>query len=146
MLKTFLFDQVPPCIMCLQYRGGYHEYCGGYHEYCGGYLEYRGGVQCSNNKRFFPTILNTPTVLMISPHVHHDIPTVLMISPTVLNIPTVLKIFPTVLNIPHGTQDIPHMHYDIPHGTEHPHGTPHIIQGEYWSSHTALFRAVLSVV
>ena len=28
----------------------------------------------SNNKRFQPTVLNTPTVLMISPHIYHDIP------------------------------------------------------------------------
>ena len=32
---------------------------------------------------------------------------------------------PTVLNTPHGTQDIPHMHHGIPHGTDHPHGTAH---------------------
>ena len=30
---------------------------------------------------------------------------------------------PTVLNTSHGTHDIPHMHHDIPHGTEHPHST-----------------------
>ena len=30
---------------------------------------------------------------------------------------------PTVLNTLHGTHDIPHMHHDSPHGTEHPHGT-----------------------
>ena len=32
-----------PCIMCVQYIGGYHEYIGGYHEYTGGYHEYIGG-------------------------------------------------------------------------------------------------------
>ena len=69
------------------------------------------------------------------------------------NTPTVLMISPTVLNTLHGTQDIPHIYHDIPHGTEHPsrysrypphgthdipHGTEHppqycthIIQGGY---------------
>ena len=32
-----------PCIMCVQYIGGYHKYIGGYHEYIGGYHEYIGG-------------------------------------------------------------------------------------------------------
>ena len=32
-----------PCIMCVQYRGGYHDKCGGYLEYSWGYHEYRGG-------------------------------------------------------------------------------------------------------
>ena len=105
--------------------GGYHEYrgglswvpwgmfstVGGYHDACGGYHEYRGGCSVpwgdiilwnlstvggyhdtcegiswvpwgvfstmgySNNKRLFPPRYWTPsTVLMISPHVHHDIP------------------------------------------------------------------------
>ena len=65
----------------------------------GGYLEYRGGcsvpwgdimmhvgdimstvegVQYRGGKSQllfeYPTVLNTPTVLMISPHMHHDIP------------------------------------------------------------------------
>ena len=31
--------------------------------------------------------------------------------------------YPKVLNTPHGTQDIPHIYHDIPHGTEHPQGT-----------------------
>ena len=41
----------PPCIMCVQYRGGYHDACGGCLEYRGDiminvrYLEYHGGVQ-----------------------------------------------------------------------------------------------------
>ena len=26
--------------------------------------------------------------------------------------------YPMVLNTPHGTHDIPHMHRDIPHGTQ----------------------------
>ena len=56
------------------------QYRGGYHDKCGGYLEYRGG--CS---------VPWGMVLMISPHMYHD--------------------------IPHGTQ----ISKDgIPHGTEHP--------------------------
>ena len=47
-----------------------------------------------------PTVLNTPTVLMISLHVYHYIP--------------------LGTEDPHGTQDNPHGTHDIPHGTEHP--------------------------
>ena len=48
--------QYPPCIMCVQYRGGCSvpwgvlstvgsvQYRGGYHEYRGGYHEYRGDI------------------------------------------------------------------------------------------------------
>ena len=63
--QQFCFFQLPPYIMCVQYRGGCSvpwrcsvpwedimstvggclEYRGGYHDKCGGYLEYRGGVQ-----------------------------------------------------------------------------------------------------
>ena len=51
-------ENLSPCIMCVQYRGGaqYRGGCsvpwgdilstvGGYHDKCGGYHEYRGGVQ-----------------------------------------------------------------------------------------------------
>ena len=74
-----------------EYRGGYHEYHGGYHEYHGGYLEYHGGYSApwdmgdimstveGNLLLSTPTVLNTPTVLMISP-------TCIMISPTVLKL------------------------------------------------------------
>ena len=49
-----------------QYRGGYYDARGGYHEYRGG-IQYRGGE--GNLLLFeYPTVLNTPTVLMISPH------------------------------------------------------------------------------
>ena len=75
-----------------------------------------------------PTVLNTPTVLMISP-------TCIVISPTVLNIPTVLKISPTVLKVtptllntptvlnisPHGTED--NLTSTVLNSTEHSHGT-----------------------
>ena len=48
--------------------------------------------------------------------------------------------YPMVLNTLHGTQDIPHMYHDIPHGTkitkdgishttEHPHSTHDILHG-----------------
>ena len=95
----------------------------------------------------YPTVLNTPTVLMISPHLYHDIPTVLkfqrMVSPTVLNTPMVLIIslhvhhdIPHCTEHPHGTHDIlhgthdiPHGTQDIPHGTEHPHGTQDMPHG-----------------
>ena len=45
------------------------------------------------------TALNTPTVLMISSHVHHDIP------------------YGT--EYLHGIQDIPYIYHDVPHGTAH---------------------------
>ena len=32
-----------------------------------------------------------------------------------------------IMIFPHGTQDIPHMHHDIAHGTEHPHCTAHTL-------------------
>ena len=91
------------------------QYCGGYHEYRGGYLEYHkeilntvrdimGTVGCSvpwgENLLLFeyPTVLNIPMVLMISPHIYHDIPHSTQISkdgiPMVLNTPMVLMIFP----------------------------------------------------
>ena len=48
----------------VQYRGGYHDACGGYHEYRGGW-----SVLWGENLLLFeyPTVLNTSTVLMISP-------------------------------------------------------------------------------
>ena len=66
-----------PCIACVQYRGGYLEYRGatqyrgGFNDARGGYHEYRGGVQNLGGINLllfeYPTVLNTPTVLMISP-------------------------------------------------------------------------------
>ena len=73
-------------------------------------VQYRGGK--SQLLFEYPTVLSTPTVLMISPHMHHDIP------PRYSNFKGWYP--PTVLNTLHGTHDIPHMHHDIPHGTEHP--------------------------
>ena len=66
--------------------GGYHEYRGGYLEYCGGcsvpwgdimmhvggYHEYRG--ECSVLWGGNLLLFEYPTVLMISPHMYHDIP------------------------------------------------------------------------
>ena len=79
-----------------------------------------------------PMVLNTPTVLKITP-------TVLMISPPVLNTPMVHKISPTFIMIsPTVLKISSHGTHDIPHGAEHPHGTEHpprycihIIQGGY---------------
>ena len=64
-----------------------------------------------------PTVLNTPTVLKISPHIYHDIPHGTEHPHGTQDIPHGTQ------DIPHGTQDIPHGTHDIPHGTEHPHGT-----------------------
>ena len=61
----------------LEYRGDV-QYRGGYHDAHGGYHEYRGGCSIPWGKNLllfeYPTVLNTPTVLMISPHKYHDIP------------------------------------------------------------------------
>ena len=56
----------------VQYCGGYHDAHGGYHNARGGYHEYRGGcsVPWGDNLLLF----EYPTVLMISPHIYHDIP------------------------------------------------------------------------
>ena len=76
-------------------------------------------VGYSNNKRFPPTVLNTPTVLKITPTVLNT-PMVLKISPTVLNTPTVLKISPRVLMISPTV-------LNTLHGPEHPHGAAHAL-------------------
>ena len=74
-----------------------------------------------------PTVLNTPTVLKISPHGTQDIPPWYSRYP-----PTVLMIPPTVLKIsPQGNHDSPHGTHDSPHGPEQPpRYCTHIIQGE----------------
>ena len=107
---------ISPCIMCVQYRGGYHEYregyleySGGYHDKCGGiswvlwgvfstmgvimstmggYLEYRGGISwCTWG--LMSTVEGKSFVIWIPHSTEH----------------------------PHGTQ----ISKDgIPHGTEHP--------------------------
>ena len=61
----------------LEYRGGHHEYLGGYLEYREGHHDARGdimstvGVLSTWGKIFYylstPMVLNTPTVLIISP-------------------------------------------------------------------------------
>ena len=91
-----------------QYRGEYHDARGGYHEYCGG-VQYHGG---KNVLLFeYPTVLNTPMVLMISPQIYYDIPHGTQISkdgiPHGTEHPMCIMIFPTVLSIPHSTQDNP---------------------------------------
>ena len=71
-------------------------------QYCGGYHEYRGGcsIPWGENLLLFeyPTVLNTPTVLMISPHMYYDIPTVLKFH---------RMVSPHSTEHPHGTHDIP---------------------------------------
>ena len=81
----------------VQYHGGYHDKCGGYLEYCvdilstvgvilstmgdtpypGGYHDARGDIMSiiEGNLRLFkyPHGTEHPTVLMISPHMYHDI-------------------------------------------------------------------------
>ena len=99
-------------VLDTQYHWGYLDECGDIMSSVEGGVQYRGGtilcnlstvgdimihvddiistvgvfstVGYSNNKRFPPTLMNTPMVLT----------TVLMISPMVLNTPTVLKISP----------------------------------------------------
>ena len=97
-----------------QYCGGNHDARGGYHEYHGGtilcnlttvgdIMMYVGDIMStvgySNNKRFSLTALK--------------------ITLTVLNTLTVLKISPMVRYIPHGIQNIPHMHHDTPRYCTH---------------------------
>ena len=68
---------------------GYHDAHEGYHEYCGVCSVPWGG----NLLLFeYPMVLNTPMVLMISPHMCHDIRHGTQISKD---------------GIPHGTHDIP---------------------------------------
>ena len=60
----------------IQCRGGYRDARGGYRDARGGYHEYRGGVQYRRGNLLlfeYPTVLNTPMVLMISPHMYHEI-------------------------------------------------------------------------
>ena len=87
--------------------GGYLEYRGGYHEYRGGYLEYRGDVQYRGGyhdarggyheyRGGKSLLFEYPSVLMISPHMYHDIPHGTQISKD---------------GIPYGTE---HVHHDIP--------------------------------
>ena len=120
----------------MMHVGGYLEYRGGcsvlwgYHDACGGiswvlwrvFRTVGGKVNCYLST---PRYWTPPTVLMISPHMHHDIP------PRYSNfkgwypprywIPsTVLMISPHGTEHPHGTQDIPpHLSW-YPHSTEHP--------------------------
>ena len=76
MAQLVFYIVVPPCITCVQYRGGYHEYCGGYLEYRGilstvgdvmmhvgisctmGAVQYRGKINLLLFE--YPTVLDTP--------------------------------------------------------------------------------------
>ena len=82
---------------------------GGYHEYRGG-VQYHGGIFC---------YLNTPTVLIISIYMYHDIPPWYSNCKGWLVSPHGTEHSHGTQDIPHSTHDIPHMHHDIPHGTEH---------------------------
>ena len=75
-------------------------------------VQYRGGKSLLLSE--YPTVLNTPMVLMISS-------TCIMIPPQYSNFKGWYP--PTVLNTPTVLMISPHVHHDIPHSTEHPHGT-----------------------
>ena len=102
----------------------------------GEYYEYRGVFSTVEGNLWYlhtPMVLNTPTVLMISP-------TCIMISTNgtqiakvhhgtehphgTHDIPMCILICLLVLSIPHGTQDNPHSTHVIPHVTEHPTPPP----------------------
>ena len=119
---------VPPCITCVQYRGGYLEYRGdimstvgvilstagilstmgdiswctwGYHEYC-------GGVQYCNGKVFC------------------------CLSPPRYWTPPRYSWYPPNYWTPPRYSRYPHIYHDIPHGTEHPYSTQDI-PPQYWT-------------
>ena len=125
-----------------EYHGGVST-VGGYHplkfEYRGGISWYMWGdiistVGYSNNKRFSLHGTEHPTALMISP-------TCIMISPTVLNTPTILKITPpwyswypsTVLNTPQYSRYPPTVLTISPMVLNNPHGTAHTLYRVKWS-------------
>ena len=129
---------------------GYLEYCGDIMNTLGVFstmgenlllFEYPM-VQHSNYKGWYsPTILNTPMVFKIAPmylmiflsvpHCTQDNSMVLMISPQGTEHLLRYSRYPHGTEHPHGTQhipnstqDIPHMHHDVTHGTEHPSPPP----------------------
>ena len=114
----------------VQYIGGYHEYIRGISWVHRGCSVHWGKSWCmwgSKLVRTFQFLLKTsmywtsPDVLMISPHLHHDIPRcthgIPMYSwyPDVLMIsPTYIMISPDVLNTPRCTHDISRCTHRIP--------------------------------
>ena len=130
---------------------GYHEYIGGYHEYIGGISwVHRGMFSTSEFSIEIERILSScsptcivislwctehplvyswysPDVLMVSPHIHHDIPQCNEHPPMYSWYPPHSSWYPpNVLNIPLCTHDIPLMHWwyppdvlNIPRCTEH---------------------------
>ena len=50
------------------------QYRGGYHDARGDIMSTVGVAQYRGEKNKYPTVLNTPMVLKISPHSTHDIP------------------------------------------------------------------------
>ena len=126
-----------PCGVILSTMGDNHDACGGYHEYYGG-VQYRGG------ENFFVIwVPHGPEHPLRYPHIYYDIPQVLklwrMVSPRCSRFSPRYWVSPMALKIiPPRYSRFPHMHHDIPHGTErppqyctYPHGTAHtlIIQG-----------------
>ena len=152
--------QLPPCIMCVQHRGGCSVpwgcsvprrdimstvgglswvpwgmfstvgdimmHVGDIMMHVGDIMSTMEGVQYRGGKSLllfeYPMVLNTPTVLTISP-------TCIMISPHGTQISK--DDIPHGTEHPHSTQDIPHIYHDIPHSTEHPHGTQDIPHGTH---------------
>ena len=115
-----------PCIMCVQYIGGYHENIGGYHEYIGGCSVHRGDIMMHVGEQVGEKLsisIENPDVLNI-PQCTHDIPPdVLMISPRCTHdIPPMYSWYPpdVLMVSPHIHHDIPHMHHDSLQCTEHP--------------------------
>ena len=119
----------------------------------GGYLEYRGdimmhvgdimstveGVQYHGGNLL---LFEYPTILMISPHIYHDVPHGTQISKD--GIPHGTHDIPHSTEHPHSTQDIPNGTHDIPHGPEHPPWyCTHIIQGDQLEQ-TSSFRVFCS--
>ena len=66
-------------------------------------------------------VQSSPSALIISPHMYHDILMVLNISQNTQDIPL------NTWDDPHSTHDISHGTQNIPHDTEHSHSTEHTL-------------------
>ena len=81
----------------------------GYHEHSRGYYDERGRISCVHRRMFstlgFPCKFNC--FPMTFPHIYHDIPQCTLISPSVLTTPSVLMISLTILTISPGVLNIP---------------------------------------